>query len=55
MDEFDVVVIGAGPAGRSRLAAAPTADFRGAGRTGAGRRRVLVLGLHPEQDADPPR
>ena len=53
-DSYDVVVIGAGPAGETRRwpggRRRPQRRHRG---TRAGRRRVLLLGLHPVQDADP--
>ena len=50
--EFDVVVIGGGPAGENVAdRAAPRRPHRRHRRAAAGRRRVLVLGLHAEQGA----
>ena len=54
--DCDVVVVGLGPGRRARRAQArarPGSTWWGS--TGAGRRRVPVLGLHPVQDDDPRR
>ncbi len=52
VSEFDVIVVGAGPVGENAADyAAPRRALRGDRRGRAGRRRVLVLGLHPVQGA----
>ena len=53
MEEFDVVVVGGGPAGEVIAGRCADAGLRVALVERAGRRRVHVLGLHSQQDAGP--
>ena len=54
-NDYDVIVIGCGsPGGALRGRAGGGRAARRARRAGAGRGRVLVLGVHPVQDAVAP-
>ena len=56
MEQFDFVVIGAGPAGEAAaFLALERGQDRGGGRAGPLRRRVPLLGVHALQDAAPRR